>query len=73
MLCVPTCKTKGELDQLIRHNKIINYIKAQRLSWFGHLRRMPEERMVKQVYKWKPILRRPLGRPKKRWEDDTRN
>jgi hypothetical protein len=34
---------------------------------------MPEERMLKKVYKWKPILRGPLGRPKKRWEDDIRN
>jgi hypothetical protein len=34
---------------------------------------MPEERMVKKVYKWKPMLRRPLGRPKNRWEDDIRN
>jgi hypothetical protein len=34
---------------------------------------MPEERMLKKVYKWKPMLRRPLGRPKNRWEDDIRN
>jgi hypothetical protein len=35
---------------------------------------MPEERMVIKVYKWKPMLRRPLGRPKNRWEeDDIRN
>jgi hypothetical protein len=34
---------------------------------------MPEERMVKKVYKWKPMLRRPLERPKNRWEDDIRN
>jgi hypothetical protein len=34
---------------------------------------MSEERMVKKVYKWKPMLRRPLGRPKNRWEDDIRN
>jgi hypothetical protein len=27
----------------------------------------------KKTYKWKPILRRPLGRPKNRWEDDIRN
>ena len=31
-------------DELIRHKNIINHIKAQRLSWFGHLQRMPEER-----------------------------
>jgi hypothetical protein len=41
-------KTNDELDKLIRHKIIINYIKAQRLSWFGHLHRMPEERMVKK-------------------------
>jgi hypothetical protein len=34
---------------------------------------MPDERMVKKAYKWKPMLRRPLGRPKNRWEDDIRN
>jgi hypothetical protein len=27
----------------------------------------------KKVYKWKPMLRRPLGRPKNRWKDDIRN
>jgi hypothetical protein len=66
-------KTNDELDKLIRHKNIINYIKAQRLSWFGRLHRMPEERMVQKLYKWKPMLRRPLGRPKNRWEDDIRN
>jgi hypothetical protein len=34
---------------------------------------MPGEIMVKKVYKWKPMLRRPLGRPKNRWEDNIRN
>jgi hypothetical protein len=66
-------KTNDELDKLIRQKNIINYVKAQRLSWFGHLNRMPEERMVEKVYKWKPMLRRPLGRPKNRWEDGIRN
>jgi len=35
-------------DELIRHKNIINYVKAQRLGWFGHLQRMVEERMVKK-------------------------
>jgi len=30
-------KTNDELDELIRYKNIINHIKAQRLSWFGHL------------------------------------
>jgi ribosomal protein S30 len=63
-------KTNDKLDELIRHKNIINYIKARILSWFGHLHRMPEDRTVKRVYKWKPMLTRPLGRPKDRWEDD---
>jgi len=29
--------------------------------------------MVKKVYKWKPLLNRPLGRLKNIWEDDVRN
>ena len=41
-------KTNNELDELIRHKNIINHIKTQRLSWFGHLHRMLEERMVKK-------------------------
>jgi hypothetical protein len=31
-------KSNEELDKLIEHKNIINYIKAQRLSWFGHVR-----------------------------------
>jgi hypothetical protein len=34
---------------------------------------MPEERMLKKLYKWKPMLRITLGRPKNIWEDDIRN
>jgi hypothetical protein len=57
-------KTNEKLDELVRHKYIINHIKVQILSWFGHFHRMPEERMVKRVYKWKLMLTRPLGRPK---------
>jgi hypothetical protein len=41
-------KTNNELDEFIRHKNIINCIKAQRLTWFGHLQRMPEDRMLKK-------------------------
>jgi hypothetical protein len=30
-------KTNEELDKLIKHKNTINHIKAQRLSWFGHI------------------------------------
>jgi hypothetical protein len=66
-------KTNMELDELIKHRNIINYDKAQRLSWFGHINRMAENSTVKKIYKWKPFTGRPVGRPKSRWEDDVRN
>jgi hypothetical protein len=58
-----------ELDELIKHRNITDYVKAQRLSWFGHINRMPETSTVKKIYKWKPFTGRPVGRPKSRWED----
>ena len=46
-------RTNKELDKLIKHKNIINYIKAQRLSWFGHVKRMPETRTVRKIFNWK--------------------
>jgi hypothetical protein len=40
-------KTNEELDKPIKHKNIINHIKAQRLSWFGHAQRMRDARTVK--------------------------
>jgi hypothetical protein len=66
-------KTNIELDESIKHRNVINYVKAQRLSWFGNINRMPETSIVKKIHKWKPFTGRPVGRPKFRWEDDVRN
>jgi hypothetical protein len=41
-------KTNDELDELLTYKNVIKYLKAQRLSWFGHLNGMPEDRMVKK-------------------------
>ena len=35
--------------------------------------KMQVQRLVKKIYKWKPIANRRLGRPKNRWEDDILN
>jgi len=42
-------KTNDELNKLIGNYNIINYIKAQRLSWFAHVRQMEKDRMVKKL------------------------
>ena len=63
-------KTNEELDKLIKHGNIVNYIKAQRLSWFGHIYKMPDTRTTKKILKWNLLNNRPKGRPKNRWEDN---
>ena len=41
-------KSNDELNRLIGNKNIINYIKTQRLAWFGHVHRMPDNSMVKK-------------------------
>jgi hypothetical protein len=65
-------KTNEELDKLIKHKNKINYIIAQRLSWFGHVQRMPDTGTVKKIFNWKPLTKRSQGRPKYRWEDNIK-
>ena len=43
------------MDKPIKHENIVNHIKAQRLSWFGHMQRMPETRAAKTIFKWKAL------------------
>jgi hypothetical protein len=50
---------------------IIGFIKKQRLNWLGHVERMPEDNIVQKIKRWKPMSKRPIGRPKTRWEDDV--
>ena len=65
-------KTNEELDKLIKHKNIVNHFKAQRLSWFGHVQRMPDTRTVNKIFKWNPLTKRSQGRPKYRWEDSVK-
>ena len=40
------------------------------MIWAGHVTRMREGRGVYRVLAGKPEGKRPLGRPKRRWEDN---
>ena len=42
-------KTNDELNDLVRNKNIINYTKAQKLSWFGHVHQMTNDSMVKKI------------------------
>ena len=52
---------------MIKHQNIVNYIKALRLSWFGHVQRMPDSRTTKKIFKWTPLT----TRHKQRWQDNV--
>jgi hypothetical protein len=47
-------------------------IKSRRMRWVGHVACMEEERKVYMVLVGKSEGKRPLGRPRHRWEDGIR-
>jgi hypothetical protein len=61
-----------ELHNLYSSQDIIRQVKSRRMRWAGHVARIEEERKVYKVLVGKPEGRRPLGRPRRRWEDGVR-
>jgi hypothetical protein len=61
-----------ELHILYSSPNIIRQIKSRRMKWAGHVARMGEERNVYRVLTGKSEGKRPLGRPRRRWEDGIR-
>ena len=47
-------------------------IKFIRLRWAGHVARMEEGGSAFKILTGKPTGKRPLGRPRRRWEDNIR-
>jgi hypothetical protein len=45
----------------------IDIIERKRLQWYGHVKRMQEERLPKLIMEWMPGERRKRGRPRKTW------
>ncbi|KAJ4426618.1 hypothetical protein ANN_26416, partial [Periplaneta americana] len=58
-----------ELHALYSSLDIIRNIKSRRLRWAGHVVHMGESRNAYRVLVGKPEGKRPLGRPRRRWED----
>jgi len=55
----------------LKGQNIIGFFKKQRLNWLGHVERMAADNNVQKIKIWKPMSKRPIGRPKTRWEDDV--
>jgi hypothetical protein len=63
---------KEELNDLYCSPNIVRLIQSRRLRWAGHVARMGERRGVYRVWVGKPEGKRPLGRPRHRWEDNIK-
>jgi hypothetical protein len=51
---------------------LLDDINTKQLKWCGHVQRMEEGRIPKQVMKWSPPGRRKRGRPKLPWVEGIR-
>ena len=62
----------AELHALYSSPNIIRNLKTRRQRWAGHVVRMEQSRNAYIVLVGKPEGKRPLGRPRCRWEDNIK-
>jgi hypothetical protein len=61
-----------ELHSLYSSPNILKVIKSRRITWVGHVARMGEGRGVYRVLAGRPESKRPLGKPRRMWEDNIK-
>ena len=59
-----------ELHSLYRSSNIVRVIKSRRFRWAGHVARLEEGRSVFKILTGTPAGNWPLGRSRRRWEDN---
>jgi hypothetical protein len=61
-----------DLKYIYLSPNIIRVIKSRRMRWAGHVARMGEGRSAYRILVRRPEGWRPLGRPRRRWEDNIK-
>jgi hypothetical protein len=61
-----------ELNDLYSSPNIMQVIKSRRVRWAGYVTRMGVKRGAYRILVGRPGERRPLGRPRRRWEDNIK-
>jgi hypothetical protein len=61
-----------ELNDLYSSPNIIRVIRSRRMRWAGYVARTGEGRGAYRILVGRPEGRRPLGRPRSRWEDNNK-
>jgi hypothetical protein len=69
-------RSNRELEEILKGEDIVRFVKSRWLAWLGHVEQMDEERMPRKLLHGRTEGRRRLGRPKKGWlqslEEDLR-
>jgi hypothetical protein len=65
-------KLHNGLNDLYSSPNIIRVIKSRMMSWAEHVARMGERRGVYRFLVGKPEGKRPLGRPRRSWQDNIK-
>jgi hypothetical protein len=60
------------LNDLYSSPTILRVIKSRRIRWAGYVARMGKGISVYRVWVGKPEGKRPMGRPRRRWEDNIK-
>ena len=63
-------RTKNEcIKEIMGVKGNLDIIEKKRLQWYGHVKRMLEDRIPKLIMEWIPLERRKRGRPRKTWTE----
>jgi len=54
-------KTNQEVNDILKGQNVIGFIKNRRLNWLGHVERMGVDNTVQKIRRWKPMATRPTG------------
>jgi hypothetical protein len=59
------------LNRSINGEDIVKFLKAQRIRWLGHVKRMEVGVMPRKMMEGRLLIGRRKGRPRLRWMDDV--
>jgi hypothetical protein len=62
----------SEIYNLYKYLNIVDDFKTRRLGWAGHVIRMGDGKILKKILNGKFHNKRPVGKPRTRWEDVVR-
>ncbi|KAJ4445812.1 hypothetical protein ANN_12497 [Periplaneta americana] len=64
-------KRNEDLMEELQLEPVINHVKHYQYNWINHLHRMHRDRIPKVMLYYRPNGKRSLGRPKKRWIENS--